>query len=504
MAEVLTEQGNFEFWEMFHSLVRHGNKPEDTEHAKEAFAWFTENVHNFRLILRDPTEVAINAVLYNLSHDIKEMPGIVPVREYIEGMKQNAGLLTELDEYDERVANKELKVWPIPDLTVLLRKLALIKQLRHVALIAKRMAKINNGGGEKDEKLGRILEGPRDAMMYVVREMEKGVLTDTDSSNRVIVVNDSALNIVDEYTAMCNVPQFDTGVSQIRFERGDFLGVLGYKGGGKSTFSRFIAYNIAAEGQTVLHTTIETDPGSESRKYIFIHSQNPKFNGEFKNLKWTDWVDRRMSPKDLDALAFVGKDFHKNFDGKLIIRKPSSDSWHVCKTMIELQDMATPIDVLLLDYVQILNPTPDKGSDERSQRGNMIKDVRQFALSFGSDRKVGIISPVQANENGLKYATEHEGAWPLNAVNNDKELSASMTVLVGVFDMGIVDNQRIMVLSCSKDRERGVFNPFSYTLHGAGWCQMGKGREFNVEQARKVTESYVGGSFSSRKLIDEL
>jgi hypothetical protein len=492
----MSNLGSFQFWEMFHSLLRHGDKPADVERAKDVYIWFGDNIHLFRKIIKDPIEVALIGVLWDLATPGKEMPGYAFIKSQVEGMQQNAGIVAHLEEYEE--SKSGLEIYDVPTLPNLLRALADKKEKEHVEHLAKCMERIN-GTGWEDPKTKKKLQGPREAVTFMVKEMEKGILVDTRNANYSVDVKGEAEHIVADYEEMQNSKQFYTGTDRVKLREDSFLGVLGYKGGGKSTFCRYTAYNIAFQGNTVLHVTLETDPRAEFRKYVMLHSQNPKFNGDFTRLNWRDWVDLKMSKRDLDAMDFVGKDFHRTFGGRLIVKKPSTDTWGITRSMIESTAMSTPIDVVLLDYIQLLNPPDGSNDSERTRRGEMIKDVRQFGLNFTPSQKLAILSPVQANEAGLKYATEHEGRWPLNAVNNDKELSASMTEVIGIFDQGVSDNKRILILSCAKDRERGLFTPESYELHPAGWCKFGSAREYDLQKAVRTTEAYAGTVISGYK-----
>ena len=83
-----------------------------------------------------------------------------------------------------------------------------------------------------------------------------------------------------------------------------------------------------------------------------------------------------------------------------------------------------------------------------------------------------LISPVQGNEEGFKRAKENEGVWELSGVNNEKELSRSMDVLLGIFDQNNTRTkngiEHQMVISSPKARDVG-FKPFPVSMSGCGW-----------------------------------
>jgi len=82
-------------------------------------------------------------------------------------------------------------------------------------------------------------------------------------------------------------------------------------------------------------------------------------------------------------------------------------------------------------------------------------------------------------------------------------LTASMTHMVGVFDMeaAIEHNLKHVVISSQKDRELGSFQPMGYGLHPAGWFKRpAKGHEyaFDPAQGMKAVEKNLGTHMSSK------
>src|ERR1022692_3979995 len=83
--------------------------------------------------------------------------------------------------------------------------------------------------------------------------------------------------------------------------------------------------------------------------------------------------------------------------------------------------------------------------------------------------KACMISPVQANESGREDA-DADGVYGPSAVNNDKELGRSMTVILGVYDKGVnTQGLKELMLSLAKDREAFGMNPDIYPMSQSGW-----------------------------------
>jgi hypothetical protein len=145
--------------------------------------------------------------------------------------------------------------------------------------------------------------------------------------------------------------------------------------------------------------------------------------------------------------------------------------WPHIKTLIELENRVQPLDAVLIDYIQLIDP-PDNAKryeDHRVRMTSMVKDIRQFGITFDGGRKLCIISPVQANEDGLEKAVA-DGVFKASAINNDKELGRSMTYVIGVFNRGAAPGgDKELVISSVKEREGAEFTPFITSMSGSGW-----------------------------------
>jgi hypothetical protein len=86
---------------------------------------------------------------------------------------------------------------------------------------------------------------------------------------------------------------------------------------------------------------------------------------------------------------------------------------------------------------------------------------------------VVLMSPVQGNEDGFKHAGDHDGAWDISGVNNEKELSRSMDILIGIYQLEQYPTaygpEHLLVFSNPKDRDKPEFKPFRAAMTGCGW-----------------------------------
>lgn len=474
------------FWRLFHNMLRHGNKPSDHQRARDGFTWSVDKNTIIRKI-NGGDEMILLGAIWKCSSDDQMLPAYPIVKEHIEALPQNEGLLQQLEEYDQ--LSSTLTVHDLVDLDQILRDKSDEWEKEKLTFILKKAAVINTTGVQ-DKKSGVTVIGPREAINFAMRELEKGILVDvTNECNRPIVVQNEASNIGERYTEREIRGWVDTGIPQIRVYPADFIGVLGYTGGGKSTLSRFMVYQMAMADHNVLHVSLENDAISETDKYVLLHAHNPKFNGEFRGISYEGFKLGKLSQWEKDALVTVGQDFKETVGGKIIIRQPQQFDWASTRQIIEITHAATPLSATLLDYVQLLEPHAKNSDENRVRMTQMIKDLRQFFLTFSPQKKLACISPVQANEDGLKKASDKEGVWTLSAVNNDKELARSMTFLTGIYDLGLGENGcRQFVLSCIKDRDGIGFTPLTFSLSSCGWINLSNATMSSVEVTARATK----------------
>jgi len=170
-----TEGASFDFWQMFHSLLRLEDTPEAVEDAKARYLWMADNVVEFRETIYDPTERDIFAMLWNLATEAKEVPSIVPVQAAVEAMPKNEGMLFDLETYTENI--DAYTQFPLPDLNHALNTLKLNSASRRLTHTFKYASGILSAAGMPDTNSrvkDAVLQGPQAAMSYVMRELEKG------------------------------------------------------------------------------------------------------------------------------------------------------------------------------------------------------------------------------------------------------------------------------------------------------------------------------------------
>ena len=463
------------FWRLFHSLLRHGHGKAEGDRAAEVYDWTIDNLTTIRKCCVD-FEIDLMGIVGSLGREGNTLPTYDLVKEKVTAMENNEGAIEALKEY-ESLRETQLNVHHKPELETILKDYTETFEALKLTSILDKAKRITNGSVEHKKVK---LSGAKDALNYLMENFEEGVLVRRDISglNRPVVVQNEAEEIGATYDKNLELGFLPTGFPLIQARPSNFVGILGHAGQGKSTVGRFILYTMAMAGKNIIHISLENDAEVERDKFILLHAHNQDIFGDaFLSLSYENFVMGRLTAEQRGWLDVIGKDFKENVGGRITIRQPQEASWEACKNIIEQADRRTPIDAAMIDYIQLIDP-PARNADERKNKmGSMIKDMRQYALNFGGHRKLVLVSPVQGNEEGFKFAQDHEGQWPKSAsgINTDKELARSMDIIFGIFQQDQVPtphgNEQMLVFSSVKDRDKPEFASFRSSMTGCGWFQ---------------------------------
>lgn len=427
-----------------------------------------------RVAVANDIQFDLLTALWKIAQETGELPSYDILLDEVKIMEKNDELLDALKK-DYKIQT-DLTIYDPEDLGAVLKDWCTDWEIRRVNSVLRLSNGINLGSTEMtfNGKKNVKLSGPRDAVKYLVQELEEGLLIDASQSLKPIHVQKEARLGPEDYVQSLSIPQLECGFDQFYIERQDFVGILGYLGGGKSTIERFMLYNMAAAGRNVLHISVENNQYIERDKFVLLHAHNPKFGGQYDALTYAKKRKKELTPELLEMWVAVAEDFETSVVGRLTIRKPGVASWEHIKTLIETEDNVAKLDAVGVDYIQLLDPPSRSVEDQRSKMSSMIKDIRQYGMNFDGGRGLCIISPIQANEEGLSKAAVIDGVFKPSAINNDKELGRSMTFILGVFNQstdttGVVS----LMMSCPKDRESVGFDPFIAKMTGSGWIYTG-------------------------------
>ena len=476
------------FWRLFHCLLSHSTTAEESSRTKAVWAWMGERYVTLKKVAGglggdgDSGEgLELLGIIWSLARTTNDPPGINIVRERAESMDgKDEAVRLLLDEYKEIAP--ALQIHPAKDMDAVLKdccddweKAAVVNMLQ----VANRVAQSSAAIGRKK------LSGPRDATKYLLQRIEQGLLINQDQILRPINVKEEAKDIADWYQESLQQKFLPTGLkyknsngewTDVLLERTNFFGILGYLGDGKSTTARHVLYQIAAAGSNCLHVSLENPGVVERNKYILLHAHHPKFNGEFQQLTYTRFKRKLLTSVELDMLHEVGKDFNETVAGQLTIEQSGIASWDTIRMKIEEHNMIQPLDAVCVDYLQLLDPPNNSDADQRARMTSMIRDVRQFQMTFDGGRGLCLISPVQGNEEGRKTSDgsgrtleqfrreQRQGTCPVNGLHRRCVQSRS-------------GSRHTILRSCRSQRieTQGTVDTF-FHMTGTGWILPGPPR----------------------------
>jgi len=472
----------FNWWRLFHSLLRHGRSEPELARSKAVWSWMNDHyVILKRVAVANDVQFDLLTALWKVAQETNELPSYDIMLDEVQSMEKNDELLDALKK--EYKSQTDLKIHDPEDLAAVLKDWSTDWEMRRVTSVLKVTNGINLGSTEMTfmGKRNVKLSGPHDAVKYLVQELEEGLLIDSNQTLKPIVVQKEAARGPEDYVQSLQIPQLECGFNQFYIERQDFVGILGYMGGGKSTMARYLLYRMAEAGRNVLHVSIENNQVIERDKFVFLHAHHPKFGGRYDALTYAAKRRKELTETQMKMWVEVAQDFEETIPGRLTIRKPQVASWEHIRTMIETEDNVAPLDACCIDYIQLLDPPSRSVEDQRSKMTSMIKDIRQFGMTFNAGKGLCMISPVQANEEGLSKAAVIDGVFKPSAINNEKELGRSMTFIVGVYHQNTDPTGHLnLMISCPKDREGVGFDAFVVKMTGTGWMYTG-GRAKSTE-----------------------
>ena len=463
------------FWRIYHSLVRQDDSEEEIARATKACMWLAENAMRIRPIITIQ-QIEILTQVNMFWYTQKSAPSHVIIKETLERKSTVPGILEILSEYDEQ---EGLIVHSPEDLGQLLEDLIEEWQTERLKAILKTSNRILNGVYRDAKK--KEYKGPKSAIKYLIEQIETGRICSSGPpmSGALNETIHEVMDLYEKYEAdrligslhiRTGVPQID---QHIAIKRGDFVGVLGYAGQRKSSLCRTIAYNAARQGFNVLHVSLEQTYDEERIIYALMHSTDAKFaNLGFTKQKFDSGDMTEEQKKYLRNVIIP--DFEQNLPGRLIVRQPvDGTSWHSIKTIAEVTNQTTPIDLFFIDYLTLTSTTSLRESKAEMEQN--IKDAKQFAMGFDGGRGLVFLTPIQGNRKGYEEATNTGGLWDMTGVYEYSEFEKSADWVLSTFmDAPLIKDNKVIISSVKTRRAQplplievpvdvtvGMFCPFS-------------------------------------------
>lgn len=259
---------------------------------------------------------------------------------------------------------------------------------------------------------------------------------------------------------------------------GDLFLVAAYVGQGKTTFVANMAYNALFQGLNGMFISMEMTFQEMRDLFYVLHTCNPDWHEhqKFKNLagkiSYENVAYGELSELEQEFFEYASEDFNKRSDlGELILYQPretltpSTFEMEIYDREAELAEQGKKLDFVIIDYVGLMVQDRDKSyGDFNTDLNNIIKRLKNIAMTFKDGRGIRVITPFQVNREGWKDAVKNDGVYKLTALSNANESERASDQIITLFMTDEMKKSGIMKITCLKHRRGAVFMPFDATI----------------------------------------
>ena len=469
------------FWSIFHALIRH--KKEEPERTKLAGGWLAAEYLTLRSFALGE-ELEFLAIMYE-SYETNAFtmgPSLALLRQNIEA-KNSPALDEKLVEY--LAVAKDLPVFTNLDLPAkLVEKGKEFRNHRATVLFRNAQKIVGEGAEVKDEitRKPRLLKGSADAVRYLFTKLDSGIgqnPTATPTHGTLQASSERLESIYDEITNPTNTKGrvIPVGIASIdnrvRMRKGDFVGVLGYAGAGKTRFCRGWVYNAVSKGFNCLHFSMEQTFEEELIRYALIHAVHPQWGLDHTDPRIPTleaYTDGTLTAKQRDFLFnAVIPDLREGstMSGLLTIRQPTEGStWEVLKSLIHASNQSANLDMVCVDYLTMVDTDLRNHKEEMA---TIIQSAKTLAMGFNDGQGLLFVTPVQASRRGWEIAKKNQGQFDLDAIYQYSQYEKAVDTMVTVFSDDDLDAEAKVAIGTVKYRRGKNLNPTKVgVLHSCG------------------------------------
>lgn len=239
-----------------------------------------------------------------------------------------------------------------------------------------------------------------------------------------------------------------SGIAQIDavhrgLKPGELALVMGFVSHMKSTFVLNWLYRAAInQRKNVAIASLEMSIETLRMLIYVMHSRHAKFEREPCHAK-IDFDKVRLgtlSAREEQFFRLVCEDLSNSQEyGEIYYKEPQNESVTIAdlQRWAEAKDRIKPLDLMVIDYLGLLDPEKHmSGMEQGSNLNRVIRQAKQLATNFGGGRGIPVLSPFQANREGLKDAEKNGGKYRLTALSlaNEAERSSDYVYYVYLDD----------------------------------------------------------------------
>ncbi len=212
--------------------------------------------------------------------------------------------------------------------------------------------------------------------------------------------------------------------------------MVGYTSAGKSSLCVQLAWHAAVmQGLNVVYATTETLRPQVRRKLISRHARHTMFGMPSGiELNTRDLKAGSLPESAEERLQAIVEDFSGNPTyGKLnVIQMPRGSGIGVLESRITRIARSMHVDLLVMDYLQLLKPENRRNSD-REELGSILRDAKVLATTFQDGVGVPLVSPWQVSRAAHVEALK-EGHYTASATAETAEASNTPDVIISILE----------------------------------------------------------------------
>lgn len=382
------------------------------------------------------------------------------------------------------------------------------------------LQKTNQAAGEGLQLKKKEIKGVMQAIEFFSKESREfrmqtlGIKTEGE-----IRSPEDAKEVVEGYAARKRDPQSKLGLfttlSRIDdcfkgIKYGELFIIAAFVAQGKSTFTAAMVYQAITQGLNGLFLSLEMTYDEMRDMFYVLHStyegweNHPIYKSKYKRMIGKISYEKvrygELSPEEEEFFKIVANDFEtrEDFGKLLLVQPPSALSPSMFEMIIydkksDLEEMNRELDFAVLDYIGLM--VQDKGDsykDFNIDLNNIIKRLKNLALTYDNGRGLIIISPFQVNREGWKDAAKNEGVYRLTALSNANEAERSPDFVISLFMSDDDKKNGIMKITCLKHRKGADFAPFEARV------------DFNTKRIYNIIQTGKSEDGMGVELVNEL
>lgn len=272
---------------------------------------------------------------------------------------------------------------------------------------------------------------------------------------------------------LTGIDKFDLLHRGIR--KGELGLVLGFVSHMKTSFVINWLYRAAIYfGKNAAIASMET-PIEDLRVIIYVmHSAHERFRAAgYQPLDYDKVTTGSLTTEEENLFEMVIDDFEKNPEyGEIYFKEPEDVlSINEIRRWAEDRHKQTPLDLLVIDYLGLVDPDRDQSSlDSGANLNKVLRSAKMMAMTFGKGDKIAVVSPHQANRDGLKEAQKNGGRYTLTALANANESERSTDIIYYTYvDDALLTSREILLGNLKARKRQRVTEPFKAYSDPATW-----------------------------------